>query len=62
MNRRGVVKKLYDVRITQCYLIKNIEATNEDEAKQKASEDYSWESCLKDCIMDVEETSDEKTL
>ncbi len=56
------MKKLYDVRITQCYLIKNIEATNEDEAKQKASEDYSWESCLKDCIMDVEETSDEKTL
>ena len=53
------MKKLYDVRITQCYLIKNIEAINEDEAKRKASEDYSWESYLKDCIMDVEEASDE---
>ena len=48
------MSRLYDVRITQCYFIENIEATNEDEARRKVSEDYTWESHLKDCIIDVE--------
>jgi len=56
------MKKLYDVRITQCYFIKNIEAVDEDEARRKATEDYVWESYLKDCIIDIEggENGEEK--
>jgi|TARA_R100000479_G_scaffold86154_1_gene42056 hypothetical protein len=48
-------EKKFNVRITQCYLIKNIEATDADEARRKASEDYTWGHHLEDCIIDVEE-------
>lgn len=56
------MSRLYDVRITQCYFIENIEAANEDEARRKATEDYTWEPHLKDCIIDVEggENGEEK--
>ena len=41
-------EKKFNVRITQCYLIKNIEATDADEARRKASEDYTWGHHLED--------------
>mgnify|MGYP007047545557 CR=1 FL=1 len=49
----------FNVRITVYHGIDDIEASNEEDAKQKASEDYIWDDHIKDCIIDVEEITDE---
>ena len=49
----------FDVRITVYHLIDDIEASNEEEAKELATSDYIWDDHIKDCIIDVEEITDE---
>jgi hypothetical protein len=45
----------FKVYVTVYHMIDDIEASNEDEAKELAASDYNWNDHIKDCIVDVEE-------
>jgi len=50
----------FKVYVTVYHMIDDIEASNEDEAKELATSDYNWNDHIKDCIVDVEEMDDAK--
>jgi len=50
----------FKVYVTVYHMIDDIEASNEDEAKELATSDYIWDDHIKDCIIDVEEVEDAK--
>ena len=43
----------FNVRMTEYYEFKNVEAANEEEAKHEIT-DYVWSDHMKDVIFDVE--------
>tara|TARA_R100001082_G_C4284410_1_gene125360 strand:+ start:249 stop:404 length:156 start_codon:yes stop_codon:yes gene_type:complete len=46
----------FKVYITVYHCIDGIEATNEEEAREKASTDYIWDNHIKDVAFDIEES------
>jgi len=50
--------KKYNVRITQYYCIKDIEAESLAEAERIATEDHAWDDHLRDVTIDVEEVEE----
>ena len=49
----------FKVYVTVYHRIDDVEASNEEEAKDLASSDYIWDDHIKDVIFDVEEVSDD---
>ena len=50
----------FDVKVTVYHAIYDIEASNEEEAKELAASDYIWDDHIKGVIIDVEEMDDAK--
>ena len=50
-----MVVKNFKVYVTVYHSIDGIEATSEEEAREKAATDYIWDDHIKDVIIDVEE-------
>ena len=47
--------KNFKVYVTVYHCIDGVEATSEEEAREKAATDYIWDDHIKDVIIDVEE-------
>ena len=50
--------KKFKVYVNVYHKIDDVEANSEEEAKEKATDDYIWNDHIKDVIIDVEELSD----